>query len=379
MRNQINRLTLTALLLMSSFVVHCATPDSGVVFNKLTDTLYVTMNNQGANVGMLVGEKAILLIDAGAKRPGNAQALLKGIRKISNKPIKYVLNTHYHFDHTGGNPFFAAMGATIIAQQQMRYSTRPHHLRFKQQFSMSFAGEEISMFHVPGHTKDSAIVFLSKANALFMGDSYSPDMLMYEGVEGKAGYDQMVEKAMSLTNHQSRIIPGHGAISTASDLKRSHEIRDLYRARVGQLYQKGWSAQRIFEDKQTKAILGSGITYYGLRLPQDIIESNFIKAFELTSAQLSRFEGVYVSQDGITTEIFEEDGKLVIRRQGSFLAELRAMSATSFDLVGFPFVQQEEVNFVVSKQGAVEKLVLSIPHRFVLNQWIVAGDAVKKP
>ena len=89
MRNQINRLTLTALLLMSSFVVHCATPDSGVVFNKLTDTLYVTMNNQGANVGMLVGEKAILLIDAGAKRPGNAQALLKGILKISDNTDRY--------------------------------------------------------------------------------------------------------------------------------------------------------------------------------------------------------------------------------------------------------------------------------------------------
>lgn len=144
------------------------------------------------------------------------------------------------------------------------------------------------------------------------------------------------------------------------------------------MYQKGWSAQRIFDDKETKAVLGSGITYYGLRLPQDIIESNFIKPIELTTAQLSRFVGEYVSEDGITTEIIDDNGKLIIRRQGSFLAELSAKSPTEFDLVGFPFVQEEAVNFVVNKQGLVEKLILSIPNRFVLNQWIIVGVAVKK-
>jgi len=349
---------------------------SDVIFTKVATNVYVTTNNQGANVAMLVSNEGILLIDSGTRRKGAAQALLKGIRKVSDKTIKYVINTHYHFDHSGGNYLFAELGAIIIGQQYNKYSPSLHHLSFKSELSLNFGGEQINVYHTPGHTLDSAIVQLVNNNIFLMGDTFSTEMITYEGASGKKGYDNVMNLVLSLSNDKSILVPGHGEFSHRDDMIKGHKVRDKYRQRLGKLYRQGWSMEKIFADNETKDIV---INYPQLwqRLVPDMIEANYVQYLPLTDSLLDQYVGEYIGSDEQITQVVKIGNKLQIRRQGSFVIELRSLSDGRFDLVGFPFVQDEQVIFSSNKSGKIDKLLLQIPNRFVLNNWIVAGESLK--
>jgi len=348
-----------------------------VKFNKIGDNVYLTTNNSGANVTMLVADQGLLLIDSGSRRTGSAESLLAGIREISDKKVKYVINTHYHFDHSGGNEFFADLGAIIIGQEYIQYSPTLHHISFNKNLALSFGEEEINLYHTPGHTLDSLIVQLVHNNILMMGDSYSTEMITYEGASGKNGYDKLIEHVLSLTNDSTIIVPGHGTVSQLSELLVSHQSRDIYRQRLGSLYDQGWSNQDIFEDEITKALVSDYTKFYGYRLIPDMIEANFTETFPLPQNWLDQFTGRYKGENGLITQIRMINGKLQMRREGSFVIELRAISKDRFDLVGFPFVQEEQVSFTFNKNKQVEKMHVQIPNRFVLNRWITEGESKK--
>jgi len=368
---------LIALVVNNSMAQSSVDDKTEVVFEKIADNVYVTTNNSGANVTILVAEQSILLIDTGSRRPGTAESLYAGIRAISDKKIQYVINTHYHFDHSGGNQFFANLGATIIGQEYIKYSPSLHHITFNKKMTLNFAGEEVNIYHTPGHTLDSSIVQLVNNNILLMGDSFSTEMITYEGASGKNGYDKLMQQVLSLTNDNSTIVPGHGVVSNISDLIKSHKTRDIYRKRLGALYAQGWSMESIFQDKTTKALISDFTKFYGHRLIPDMIEANFVKTASLPLNWLAKFSGRYQGADGLFTQIALIDGKLQMLREGSFVIELKPLSKNRFDLVGFPFVQEEQVSFTFSKNEQVDKMLLQIPNRFVLNSWIVEGESKK--
>lgn len=188
----------------------------------------------GGNIGVSAGEDGTLMIDdqfapLAEKIEASLQALGKG-------PLKFVLNTHWHGDHTGGNPHFGRK-ATLVAHTNVRKrladkTETPREalplVTYDQGVSLHFNGEEIRVMALgPGHTDGDSVVFFTKSHVVHMGDQFFNGKFPFIdlGSGGDvAGYIQNVEKILELTPDDAKIIPGHGPLATKSDLKAFREM-----------------------------------------------------------------------------------------------------------------------------------------------------------
>jgi cyclase len=199
-------------------------------------------NSFGANTGVIIGKDGIVVVDTliSAKE---AKRFIKDIRAVSNKPIRYVINTHYHLDHAFGNSEFAKLGAIIIAQENTKTAMENHAeetlkgigaygltpqdmvgtkasypvLTYGDRMTIDIGGEEIVLIHaMHSHTDGDTIVYLPKKKVLFTGDilftKYHP--YLADGDIEKWAKELDVIKAMDT----EKIIPGHGPLSTKQDL-----------------------------------------------------------------------------------------------------------------------------------------------------------------
>ena len=138
-----------------------------ITTTKINDNFWVLHggNGLGANVGMSIGEDGIVLIDS--MNVGKGKLLIEEIRKISDKPIKYVINTHDHKDHRGGNEDFVALGATIIYPDYLKYTGyqgASRDIQFKDKMTFSANGEIFTLYHVKSHTWNDVIVHMKNNN-----------------------------------------------------------------------------------------------------------------------------------------------------------------------------------------------------------------------
>jgi glyoxylase-like metal-dependent hydrolase (beta-lactamase superfamily II) len=189
--------------------------------NKISDNLYEFFtwlnDNNSVNTYAVIGPDGILLIDAGLSR---AVDLVKGeLAKISDKPIKYIVNTHHNGDHTGANAALG-YGATIIAHQATRdvLLQNPNYpatglpaITFQDSLKLYFNGEEIDLKYFPGHTSSDIIIYLRKRNMVFLGDlAFSQ---MFPLVQPDGGYYQLEKSIFQLSTmfrEDTRIFPSHG-------------------------------------------------------------------------------------------------------------------------------------------------------------------------
>ena len=145
----------------------------------------------GLNVGVSVGEDGLLLIDA--QEEAGVPRLIARIAEITDKPVRYVVDTHWHFDHVGGNATFARQGAAVIAQENTRarlMTEQPNPLgradaegvsaafwpriTFADLLTLHVNGDDVELLHFPnGHTDGDAIVFFHKADVLFAADLFN--------------------------------------------------------------------------------------------------------------------------------------------------------------------------------------------------------------
>ncbi|MGH8035185.1 MAG: MBL fold metallo-hydrolase, partial [Lysobacterales bacterium] len=207
-----------------------ATPLSGTV---------TMLTGSGGNVGISAGEDGVYIVDDQVK-PITDQ-LLEAIRKVSDKPIRFVINTHYHGDHAGGNELIGGTGAIIIAHENvyrrmsteqfskfMKESTAPWPagalpvITFSDQATLHLNGEAATVYHVAnGHTDGDAIVHFPVSNVIHMGDIYFNGLYPFIDLDAGGTLQGMLEAvnfALRLTNEDTRIIPGHGPLATANDL-----------------------------------------------------------------------------------------------------------------------------------------------------------------
>ena len=222
-----------------------AQPDWGKVeikAQKVSGSVYM-LTGQGGNIGVSVGEDGVLIVDDQfAPLAAKIQAAIKG---ITDKPIKYVLNTHFHGDHTGGNPEFGK-NSTIVAHENVRRRlllppTNPAQptmtkaglpvITFNDRVSVHFNGEDIRAFHAPqGHTDGDSLIYFTQSNVVHMGDDFFNGGFPYIdlGSGGSVrGYAAAVEKAISQFPADAKVIPGHGPLSGIEDLKKfAAVIRD---------------------------------------------------------------------------------------------------------------------------------------------------------
>lgn len=219
-----------------SFVLLLATAVAQQDFSKVeikatqvSGNVYL-LEGSGGNIGVSVGSDGILIVDD--QFAPLADKIAAALAQLNPGRLKFVLNTHYHGDHTGGNAAFGAKEAVIVAHDNVRtrLSARAEIpavalpvVTFGQSASVHFNGEEIKLLHVgTGHTDGDSIIFFTKANVVHMGDQYVSQGFPFVDFSSGGdvdGYIATQQAVLAQVSPDTKIIPGHGPLSTVEDLK----------------------------------------------------------------------------------------------------------------------------------------------------------------
>ncbi|MBI2947234.1 MAG: MBL fold metallo-hydrolase [Verrucomicrobia bacterium] len=192
------------------------------------------LEGAGGNIGVSVGPEGILIVDD--QFAPLAQKIEAALKQLNPGKLKFVLNTHYHGDHTGGNAHFGRE-AHIIAHTNVRKRLRkgPSEsqpglpiITFDDSLSVHFNNDEIKVLHVgPGHTDSDSIIHFTGANVVHMGDSFFsgrfPNIDLAGGGDVR-GFIRNVEEAMKKIPADAKIIPGHGPLSTLKEMQEFHAM-----------------------------------------------------------------------------------------------------------------------------------------------------------
>ena len=239
---------------------------------QLSDTVYM-LKGRGGNVGISTGGDGLYIIDDQI-RPVTSQ-LLQAIRKVSDEPIRFVINTHYHADHTGGNETIGAAGTVIISHDNIRkrmtteqvsvfmQNTTPPYpkdalpiLTFNDRMSLHLNGETATAYYVAnGHTDGDSIIHFPGSNVIHMGDMFFNAQYPYVDLDAGGSIQGMVaaaDLALSLADESTRIIPGHGPLGMTEDLKNYRDYLINAGANVQELIDKDMSLQQVIAAEPTK-------------------------------------------------------------------------------------------------------------------------------
>ncbi len=218
--------------------------------NKYSDANFVLVGkNYGTNVVVILGDKGLLLIDPmpGESSLDNLHVLIKD---ISNTPILYVVNTHNHEDHTGGNEYFNNNGATILDQNSTLLKSDSDDK--KPLLSKSFGLEIIK---VKSHTNQDDLYFHSESNVLFVGDVFDNSWhpTFYAG--GIDGFTDTIGKILATGDENTLIVPGHGSPANKEVVDAFYDNTLVWLERVSELHKDKVSVEEMMKDNQINEIL----------------------------------------------------------------------------------------------------------------------------
>ncbi len=203
-----------------------------VTAEAVVPDLYM-LQGAGGNIGLSVGTDGAFVIDD--QFAPLAPKIMAAIEAIDDRPVEFLVNTHWHGDHTGGNEAFGAAGAHIVAHDNVRRrlkeglkratsETRPAPegalpvVTFSNEVSFYWNGLDIRVIHLANaHTDGDAIIHLRDANVIHTGDIYFNGGFPYIDLESGGSFDGLIaaqEKILSLSDDATKIIPGHGALSS---------------------------------------------------------------------------------------------------------------------------------------------------------------------
>ena len=209
---------------------------------KVAGNVYM-LTGSGGNIGLSIGEDGVVVIDDQfAPLAAKIQAAIKG---LTDKPVRFVLNTHWHFDHTGGNEDFGK-SATLIAHDNVRKRLAEGSagllgnkidpapkgalpiITFDQSLTVHLNGEDIRALHyAKGHTDGDSIVYFPQSNVVHMGDDFVTYGFPFVDVSSGGSVLGMVandEKAMGSLPSDVKVIPGHGPVSSKADVAKFTEM-----------------------------------------------------------------------------------------------------------------------------------------------------------
>lgn len=220
---------------------HSKKQDVEIKVEKVAGNVYVLFG-QGGNIGISFGDDGLLLIDT--QFQNIADKIKAELKKIGTDQSRFVFNTHWHGDHTGGNPVFG-IGSTIIAHSNVRNRLldpigrdgKPRDLpakaalpmiTFDLGLSLYFNGEEIKAVHFPkGHTDGDTVIFFTKSNVVHLGDDFFVGRFPFVDLNSGGSVEGLIKNIDSLVGMipaDARLIPGHGKVSTLKDLKDYHQM-----------------------------------------------------------------------------------------------------------------------------------------------------------
>jgi glyoxylase-like metal-dependent hydrolase (beta-lactamase superfamily II) len=268
--NKLCGLTLvTTLLLATTFAGAAETgaEQPSVKTTPIKGNLYL-LQGKGGNVVASLGDDGILIVDDDYAEYASAyQDALKSISSNEGLP-RFVINTHWHSDHTGGNAYWGERGAVILAQSNVyeRMSTRQEMkaigrvvepspkaalpvVTYADGLALHFNHDQIEVQHYPGgHTDGDSVVFFTGENVVHMGDHYFKDSFPFVDI-GSGGnvlnYTANVAAVLARVDENTVIVPGHGALATRADLQRYHQMLVTTTELVQSRLEQGMSVESI--------------------------------------------------------------------------------------------------------------------------------------
>lgn len=229
---------------------------------------------EGGNIGVSYGEDATIIIDDQfAPLTPKIQAALKG---LDPDPVRFVINTHWHFDHVGGNENFGKAGAVIVAHDNVRarMSTEQTSAFFKsktpaspkaalpvvtfgQEMRIHHNGDTLRIVHAPNaHTDGDSIIWFAKANVVHMGDLFFNGLYPFIDTESGGSVQGMIaaaDRVLAMVDDRTRIIPGHGPMASKADLKTYRDYLADITAKVQAGIKAGRTLEQIAASKPTAA------------------------------------------------------------------------------------------------------------------------------
>jgi cyclase len=225
------------------------------------------LTGSGGNIALSVGDDGAFIVDD--QFAPLTDKINAAVAKLTARPVRFVINTHWHFDHTGGNENYGKAGAVIVAHDNVRkrmsvdsaieflkqtFPASPAAalpvITFADSVTLHLNGDVIEVTHVaPAHTDGDVVVRFTKANVIHMGDLYMNGMYPFVDISSGGKVDGVVaaaDKALAMANDQTKIIPGHGPLATKATLKEFRDVVATVRDRV----RKEMSAGKSLADIQ---------------------------------------------------------------------------------------------------------------------------------
>ncbi len=227
----------------------------------------------GGNIGVSSGGDGVLVIDD--QYAPLTEKIRAAVSAISQAPIRFVVNTHWHGDHTGGNENLGGAGSVIVAHENVRRRmsseqvseffkrTTPASpkaalpvMTFADDVSFHVNGDELHVFHVdPAHTDGDSIIHWKSANVFHMGDLYFSGGFPFIDLDSGGSIDGVIaaaDKVLALANDASKIIPGHGPLASKKDLTGYRDMLKTIRSRVQSQITGGKSLDEVKASRPTK-------------------------------------------------------------------------------------------------------------------------------
>lgn len=269
---------LFSLLSFISFSVQCQNKEVKIVSTKITEQVYM-LKGQGGNIGLFIGEDGVFMIDD--QFAPLTPKILEAIKKITNEPIGYLVNTHWHGDHTGGNRNMQKEGAVIVAHKNVRKRMSLDNIvrgktkkaspkealpiiTFTEDMMLHINNDDVLLSHVhDAHTDGDAIVYFTKNNVIHMGDTYFQGKFPYIDLSSGGSIDGCIaaaEKVIIISDDKTKIIPGHGNVSNKKELIIYKNMLIDLKLKVKAEINKGKTLEEI---KNNKEITKDYISYGG--------------------------------------------------------------------------------------------------------------------
>ena len=247
-------LTATVLLYFPWHAIAQDTEEVTLITSQVADGLYM-ISGRGGNISISVGDNGVVMIDD--NYAPLTPAVLKAVASVTDQPVRLILNTHYHADHTGGNDNFGKTGSVIVAHDNVRKRMSVELLRdwfgevatveasppgglpiitFDNTVSFHLNGQEVFIFHVENaHTDGDSVVHYRNANVIHTGDIVFYGLYPYIDVMNGGsvkGTIAAVDKILKLVDDDTKVIPGHGPLTDTAGLR---EYRDVLATIVGRI------------------------------------------------------------------------------------------------------------------------------------------------
>lgn len=239
---------------------------------KVADGVYM-LTGRGGNLGLSIGEDGAFLVDD--QFGPLADKILAKVKTITPEPVRFVVNTHWHGDHAGGNENMGKAGALVVAHENVRrrlaagtfsgdfnrnVPPAPEGalpvVTFTEAATFHWNGETIRIFYIgqAGHTDGDSIVHFVGADVFHMGDTFFNGMYPYIDVSSGGRIEGVIsaaDRVLMVATEKTRLIPGHGPVTGKADLQAYRDMLVTVRDRIAKLMAEGKSGEEIVAAKPT--------------------------------------------------------------------------------------------------------------------------------